>query len=63
MSKRCFECEHAGMDMDMDPYCVQSDVIGETHKYGLYTRHARASDGKCGPEAKFFEPRKLPVMK
>lgn len=56
--KRCYECDHCGMDMDMDPYCVQPEVMGAKNRYGLYTKHARAYDGACGPEAKLWEPRK-----
>lgn len=61
--KQCYECDYAGMDMDMDPYCVRPEVMGEKYKYGLYTRRARAKDGECGIEAKYFEPRKLPMVK
>jgi len=42
MVKDCRNCKFAGMDMDMDPYCVNAGVLGErskvtgrTYPYGL----------------------------
>lgn len=61
-SKRCYECDHCGMDMDMDPYCVEPNVVGAGNIFGLVTRRARDTDGKCGPEAKFFTPRTPRVL-
>lgn len=36
----CFECDHCGMYMDMDPYCVAPEVT-KKHPYGLVVRQAR----------------------
>lgn len=47
-NKRCTECDHCGMDMDMEPYCVQPDVIalrtketGRDYPWGLDINRAR----------------------
>ncbi|MDP9651679.1 hypothetical protein [Paraburkholderia caledonica] len=59
--KRCHSggCTHCGMDMDMEPYCVNEAVLalrtaetGRTYPFGLDTNPARAL---C--KGKFFEAR------
>lgn len=27
--RSCFQCNHAAMDMDMDPYCCAPEVLAE----------------------------------
>lgn len=53
-------CAHCGMDMDMEPYCVQpqvlqrrTDVTSRTYPFGLDTTPARLL---CKGE--FFQQRK-----
>jgi hypothetical protein len=54
--RECFGCDHCGMDMDMDPYCVAPAVMAE-HPYGLVTR--RALPTYCGDdERRLFTPRR-----
>lgn len=56
----CGSCDHCGMDMDMDPFCVHPSVTKE-HPHGLYIRSARPKycDGRLWTERK---PRTLPVV-
>lgn len=49
--KDCFNCDHCGMDMDMEPYCVAEPVARE-HAYGLSVNLALKEF--CG-----FEERRL----
>lgn len=52
----CTTCDHCGMDMDMDPYCVHPAVLVQ-HSHGLVTR--RALPLFCGGEEhQLWTPRK-----
>ncbi len=65
----CFDCQHCGMDMDMDPYCAHPDVL-KTNPSGSNTNVVRGGipepDDRrnlphfalCGPNAALFELRK-----
>lgn len=55
----CYQCNKCGMDMDMAPYCVQTDVLakrtevtGRDYPWGLDLNHARPL---C--QGEFFETR------
>ena len=62
--KRCHGgngCTHCGMDMDLEPYCVNESVLalrtaetGRDYPFGLDTNPARAM---C--KGKYFEARSL----
>ncbi len=66
--KRCFNCDHCGMDMDMDPYCAHPDVL-KTNPHGSNVNVVRGAAaitdersglphfGLCGQEARLFTPR------
>lgn len=69
-TKRCFDCAHCGMDMDMDPYCAHPQVT-VTAPHGISVNRVRGTPapddaknyghpeviGKCGPDGKLFEQR------
>ena len=59
--KRCaVQCQHCGMDMDMEPYCVRVEVLalrtketGREYAWGLDVNPARRL---C--KGDYWEPRK-----
>lgn len=57
---QCIECKSCGMDMDMDPFCVQKEVLakrteitGRQYPWGLDVNQAKPL---C--KGDFFESRK-----
>ena len=53
----CRDCDHCGMDMDMDPYCAHPDVV-KIHIHGL-ALHTGAVNKFCAFETRpLFEKRK-----
>lgn len=68
--RNCTECRYCGMDMDMDPYCAHPEVL-KTNRWGSSVNVVRGAPlrgdderrrlsyyGRCGQEAKLFEPRR-----
>lgn len=60
MEKSCMNCNYCGMDMDMEPFCVNKEVLakrtaetGRNYPWGLDVNPARE---QC--KGDFFEPRK-----
>lgn len=58
--RTCTACDYCGMDMDLDPYCVETKTLalvteetGQKYPVGLYLRHARP---KCKGDN--WEPRR-----
>lgn len=37
--KDCFKCDWSGMDMDMEPYCI-NPTVAKKHPYGLVVNQA-----------------------
>jgi len=58
--RHCRNCDHCGMDMDMDPYCVNLKVIEsfEKHPYGLSLGSQTVMTNCPTPEHPHFEPRR-----
>lgn len=58
MEKTCLNCRFSGMDMDMEPYCIQPRVL-EKYPFGL-ALHSLAITQFCpAPEHPLFVPRRL----
>ncbi len=54
----CHDCRYCGMDMDMDPYCVNPKVL-EKHVYGLSLGSTKIASFCLSPELPLFEPRSV----
>ena len=50
----CRNCAYCSMEPDEDFTCNHPQM---PQPWGLYTKHARATTGLCGPDAKLFEIR------
>lgn len=57
--KKCMDCKHSGMDMDMQPYCAHPEVC-KRMPYGqiLASLASPTRDGnECGPDRRLWEQR------
>lgn len=70
--KNCYECDYysanlhseKGGGMVRNEFCIQLNVCGidtRTYTSPPSVVDSRKEGGKCGPDATYFKPRRLPV--